>query len=179
MGRAGIARAHWTDNSLASEQACTPILRAEGDCPTAGGSCLDPSVAQANLPRRRVRDLVLVRHHNQRHPPLLLNSGQNLHDARRVDAVQVSGRLVGQQNLRLVGQRARNRHPLPLARGELIGILPQAVFQAHLAAAEPPPVRRACAAGAQGQHRHLHIFKNAQRGHQMKCLEDESDLLER
>ena len=91
------------------------------------------------------------------------------------DAVQVAGRLVGQQNLRLVGQRAGNRHPLPLARGEFIGILPQAVLQAHLAQQSLRPFGAIVRRGAQGQHRNLNIFQDAQRGQQMKCLEDEAD----
>ena len=124
-----------------------------------------------------MRNLVLVRHNDQRHSALLLNSGKNFHDARRVRAVQVSGRLVGKQNLRLVGKRTGNRHPLPFARGEFVGILPQAVLQSHLAQQSQRPIGAFRRHGAQGQHRNLNIFQDAQRGHQVKCLKDESDIL--
>ena len=94
-------------------------------------SCIDLSIPDANLPGSQVCNLILMRHHDQCHSPLLLDPNQDLHDPRRIHAVQVSGRLIGQQDLRIVSQRPRNRHPLPLSRRELVGILPHALLQAH------------------------------------------------
>ena len=64
-----------------------------------------------------------MRDHDEGHPPPLLNPDKDLHDSCRVYAVQVSGGLIGQQYLRIIRQRSRDRDTLPLSGRELVGIL--------------------------------------------------------
>ena len=45
------------------------------------------------------------------------------HDLDAGAAVEIAGRFVGQQHLRLVDERARNRHALLLAAGKLAGMM--------------------------------------------------------
>ena len=52
-------------------------------------------------------------------PSRSLRSFSSVHDLARRAAVEIAGRLVGEQQVRLVRQRARDRHALLLAAGEL------------------------------------------------------------
>ena len=54
---------------------------------------------------------------------------QKLHDLHRRLTVERAGRLVGQQNLRIVDQRTRNRNALHLSAGHLVWLLVQLVAQ--------------------------------------------------
>ena len=48
-----------------------------------------------------------------------------------VFGVEIAGGLVGQHDGRVVHQRARNRHALPLAAGKLVGLVSHARLQTH------------------------------------------------
>src|ERR1035437_7292518 len=60
-------------------------------------------------------DLIFVGNYDERHAALLLNAYQDLHDARRIHAVQVPGGFIGQQDCRIVGQRPGDSHALALS----------------------------------------------------------------
>jgi hypothetical protein len=60
------------------------------------------------------RDIVLVRHQDDG-VALLVQTLEQAHDFVARGRVQVSGRLVSQQNRRVVHQRASHRDALPLA----------------------------------------------------------------
>jgi len=51
-------------------------------------------------------------------------------------SVEIAGRLIGQQHLRLSDERPRQRQPLLLAAGKLSRTMMPTRFQSHLA--EPP-----------------------------------------
>ena len=53
--------------------------------------------------------------------PGAVDAVEQLHDPDRGLGVEVAGRLVGQQQRRVVDERARDRHALLLAAGELVG----------------------------------------------------------
>ena len=94
---------------------------------------------------------------------------------RAVGAVEIPGRLVGEHQRRIVGQRARDRHALLLAARELRRIVMAAIVQPHL-------VEQRLGAGggigaARDLHRHLDVLERGQRRHQVEELEDEADLL--
>ena len=57
---------------------------------------------------------------------------QQLDDRVAGRGVEVAGRFVGEEQRRIVGQRARNRDALLLAAGELRRVMVRAVGQAHL-----------------------------------------------
>ena len=56
---------------------------------------------------------------------------QQLHDVTAVGGVEIAGRLVGQHDRRIVGQRARERDALLLAAGQLRRIVMRAPGQPH------------------------------------------------
>ena len=105
-----------------------------------------------------------------------LDTGEHLHDARGVYAVEVSGGLIGQQDGRIVCQGAGNRHALALTRRELVRILMHPMFKAHLAKQGFGPLLAVVAIPAVRQHRHLHVLDGAQSWQQIESLKDESHL---
>ena len=62
--------------------------------------------------------------------PRAVDAVQQLHDPDRGLGIEVAGRLVGQQQRRMVDERARHRHALLLAAGELVGEVAQLGQQA-------------------------------------------------
>src|SRR5258708_3696347 len=118
------------------------------------------------------RDVRVVRHH-QDGVAGVVQFAENLDDHGFVGFVEIAGGLVGENDLRLIDQRARNRNALLLAAGELRGEMRQAVAQAHalqhffslLFVRDAMEILR--------QH---YIFKRREIRHQMKLLEDEADF---
>ena len=70
-------------------------------------------------------DAEIVGDEDHRHVPAALLARQQVEDLRLDRDVERRGRLVGDQELRLAGQRDRDRHALPHAAGELVRILRQ------------------------------------------------------
>ena len=90
-------------------------------------------------------------------------------------AVEIAGRLVGEQDRRIVGERAGDRHALLLAARQLRRIVMAAVrspTSASSASARAPGIRR-----AGNLHRHQHVLAGRQRRQQVEELEDEADPL--
>ena len=86
--------------------------------------------------------------------------------------VQAAGRLVTQQQRRLLHDRARDRHPLLLTAGQLSG---ESI--SHLGQARPLERRRGCAGGTLAGEfgDDLDVLQRGQRGHQVEELEHEPD----
>ena len=103
-----------------------------------------------------------------------LNLEQQVDDLLAGRAVQVAGRLVGEQDRRIVGQRARDRHALLLAARQLRRIVMAAIARARLRRAAPRPARRR-RRHAGDLHRHEHVLERGQRRQQMEELEHEPD----
>ncbi|MDF3052464.1 MAG: hypothetical protein K0S19_569 [Geminicoccaceae bacterium] len=99
-----------------------------------------------------------------------------LHDRLAIGRIEVSGRLVGQQNGGIAGHRSGHGHPLLLAARELGGKVLHPVghpdpFQGRLHSALPvfsgkPPIRE----------RQLDVLVNGEIADQVEGLENESDL---
>ena len=84
---------------------------------------LDPRVVHHGDPvGDRHRLLLVVRDEQRRHLDLLVQPAQPLAQLRADLRVERAERLVEQQHARLDGERARQRHPLALAAGELVGV---------------------------------------------------------
>ena len=66
-----------------------------------------------------IDDFPVVRDHDDRRA-LLIHPLEQLHDLPGIPRIEVSGRLIRQQNVRMIDQRSRERHSLLLAAGELI-----------------------------------------------------------
>ena len=73
--------------------------------------------------------LRVVRHEHQRAAALAVDRDEQLDDLAARGAVEVAGRLVGQHDRRIVGQRARDRHALLLAAGQLRRVVMAAIRQ--------------------------------------------------
>ena len=133
------------------------------------------AVAQRQLRFGQRRQRRVVRHQHQGRLARMIDGQQQIHDVPAVGAVEIAGRLVGEQDRRIVGQRAGNRDPLLLAAGELRRIVMPAAGQAHLVEQR---VRAAAGVAAPGNlHRHQDVLARRQRRHQVEELEDEADLL--
>ena len=90
-------------------------------------------------------------------------------------AVEVAGRLVGEDDRRLADQRPRHRHPLALAAGELGGAVALAVGEA-----DPGQRRGGAAAALAGRHAGVEqpvgdVVDHRRRLEQEELLEDEAD----
>ena len=85
-------------------------------------------------------------------------SQQQVDDVTAGGAVEVAGRLVGEQDRRVVRQRPGNRDALLFAARELRRIVVAAVREARLRRAAPWPARAASRA-ARDLHRHEHVLE--------------------
>lgn len=62
---------------------------------------------------------------------LLVESPEQIEDNPLVRLIEVAGRLIGEDELRVVDERARHTHPLLLAAGELTGQMGGTIGEAH------------------------------------------------
>ena len=65
----------------------------------------------------------------------LIQTLEERHDLDACPRIQIAGRLVGQEDRRIVDEGARDRHTLPLAAGQLVGPVALAVREFDLASA--------------------------------------------
>jgi hypothetical protein len=101
---------------------------------------------------------------------------QQFADGMGVLAVEVPGRLVGQQQRRLLDERARDGHSLPFAAGEFGRPVVESVCQSH-ALEQLPGVRlRVCGARvAVDQRGNQHVLQHRTLREKVVVLEDEAD----
>ncbi len=92
------------------------------------------------------------------------------------DAIQLTGRLVGQDQLGPLEDRAGNRDPLLLAAGKLVWAMVEPPPQPHVFQELNGP----CAEVAPDAPRHVrneHVVDRRQVGQQIEALKDEADFL--
>ena len=80
----------------------------------------DPAVTEADQPRAVFRDVHLVRDEEHGDAALVVQPLEDAHDLDAGARVEVAGRLVGEDDRRLVDQRARDRDALLLAARQLV-----------------------------------------------------------
>src|SRR5262245_14534033 len=107
---------------------CQALLKAKSSCRMSFIVCPIAIVAddlamldRNHTPVRQVYDLPVVRGHHDCHASRV-DVQEDLHDLPRPRRVQVAGRLVGDEEAWPVNERARDRHPLLLAAGQLVGV---------------------------------------------------------
>ena len=135
------------------------------------------AVEQVDVSRGAGRALGRVRHHDDRRA-LLVDPFEQVHHLARHQRVEVAGRLVGQDQLRVAGEDARDRHALLLTARELRRQVTQPRRQAdHLDG--PFDARLALLARRQPAvaQRHVDVVEHVEIGNQVEGLEDEPDLL--
>ena len=81
-------------------------------------------------------------------PRAAMNLAQQLHDVAAGGGVEVAGRLVGQHDRRIVGQRAGERDPLLFASRQLRRVVMRAAGQSDLFEQRLRPARRTSGAPA-------------------------------
>ena len=109
----------------------------------------------------RRRHVVVVRHQDDRLPVLVevVDQVQHLGAGARIE---VAGGLVGQDDERIVHQRAGDGHALLLAAGELAGPMVQPVAQADQLGQLQAVVQRCAARSAPlVEERHLDVLEHA------------------
>ena len=90
--------------------------------------------------------------------------------------VEIAGRLVGEHQRRLAGERARDRHALHLAARELGRLVLHPVGEADLLEQLLDPLLALARARALEQQRHLDVLVGGDLRQQVEALEDEADL---
>ncbi len=87
----------------------------------------DPSILQGDRPIRARGEIEVVCDQHQRSLELLVDFLNQLHHTPPRLSVKVAGRLIREQNPRLVGKGPREGHPLLLPPRELRGIVARTV----------------------------------------------------
>jgi hypothetical protein len=78
-----------------------------------------PSIAKRDRHVRHARQFWIVRHQNERRPAGSMNVQQQINDLMTGRAVEIPRRLVGEEQRRIVCERARDRHTLLFTAGKL------------------------------------------------------------
>ena len=133
------------------------------------------SVFNADDPVSHLGDFRVVGDHDDGLVKLPARHFQKTDDVVAGSGVQVSGRLVGQDNRGLAGKGSCDGHPLLLAAGELVGKAVKLLFQAEKLdyLQDEFPVRPPAVQG-DGKN---DVFPYALDGNQIIILEDKADLL--
>src|SRR5579862_2227814 len=136
----------------------------------------DDAVADRDDPACPPRQLTIVRDVQHRLTLVIQTLEQLEHLAGR-DRVEVAGRLVTDDQLRITGQRAGDRDTLLLTtrelRRQMIGLIAQADELQVMAGARKPLPLRPFAREVERQHR---ILERRQRRQQLEKLEDDADV---
>ncbi len=141
------------------------------------GSRSSPTIApssSATRRGRRARELAVVRDQDDRRPAAV-QVAQQVEDGAARAAVEVAGRLVGQDQRRLADQRPGDGDPLALAARELRRLVPEPVLEAdalqrRLGAPPPFADRHPGVQQARGD-----VVGRRQRLQQVEALEHEAD----
>lgn len=111
---------------------------------------------------------------HERGPVARPDGEEELDDRPSGRGVEIAGRLVGQKQLRFVGQSARERHPLLFASRKLRGEMVHSVCEPHLGEELGRAGERTRSAGE--FHRQGDVLARGHRGHEMEGLEQEADV---
>ena len=93
---------------------------------------IDLAIDDTNAPIGGVGESDVVSNGNDGGSQLAGQVVQDLPDVGRGVSIQIAGRLVGQDDQRVIGQRPDNRHPLALATGKLVRVLARVFPQTEL-----------------------------------------------
>ena len=117
--------------------------------------------------------LRVVGHHH--HQPVPGHFFQQFHHLDTGTAVQSSGGLVRQHDIRVIHQRPGNGHPLHLAAGHLIGLFVQLISQPHLCKRRNGPLPPLAFSDAGNGQRQFHVGQHRLMGDQVIALKHKAD----
>src|SRR5262249_29730181 len=133
----------------------------------------DPAAAQRNLAVGLIGQVVVVRDQQQRRAVDAVEREQEIENTLAVLLIEIACRLVGQQYLGLVRERARDGHALLFTARKLRRVMMRPVTQADFVEQRP---RAAAGLGdAHDLHRREDVFVGRERGDQVERLKDEAD----
>jgi hypothetical protein len=105
---------------------------------------------------------------------LLRELGEDAHDVAAGRGVEVSGRLVGEQDVGVHCERAGDRHPLHLTTGELGGFVFGSVRESHALEKLGGALAPLLGGDSAEEQRHLHVLEGRDLRKQVEVLEDEA-----
>src|SRR5579872_362767 len=110
------ASVSWRDLS-----GCKRVRRGGGTCMINGPSTIvdDPSIPKSNDSISEPGDFICMRDHDDGDSMSSVQLLKNVHDLGACMRIELPCGFVGEQNLRIIDERARNRYPLLLSAGEL------------------------------------------------------------
>ena len=118
----------------------------------------------------------IVRGHDRGHGLAPDDRAEQEHDRVARLRVELPGRLVGQEQLGMVGERPGDGDPLLLAARQLVRAVTHPVAQARPGRAGPRPLRsRSRGIRVDEAERHLDVLGRGQDRHEAEGLEDERD----
>ena len=109
---------------------------------------------------------------------LVVQALEQLHDLFAGMGVERSGRLIGQQNFRMVDDRSCNRHSLFLAAGKLGWFETHTVAEPHPLEGNRRPLSSLFFRHARIRQRQAYIFHCALSCKELEVLEDKADFLQ-
>ena len=112
---------------------------------------------------------------HQQGPPLRSELLEEVEDVPAGGRVEVAGRLVGEQQRRVAGERTGDRHPLHLPAGELRRTVVHAVREPDLGEEPLDPLLALAPRHALEQELQLHVLPGGDLRQQVEALEDETD----
>ena len=135
------------------------------------------AIDQRQHPVGVLRQLLVVGDDHDGRAFALANCFERLQHNRARLGIEVAGRLVGEQQRRIVGERPRNGDALLLSAGKLGRAVLHAVAQAEQVEQFFRAPLRVAHGFACELHRQQDVFQRRQRRDQVEELEDEADLL--
>src|SRR5579863_24407 len=136
------------------------------------GDFTQPPVVQLDASLGHPGNFRIMRDHEQR-PPLAVQLGEQAHDDGLIHFVEVAGGFVGQDQLRLIDEGARDAYPLLFAAGEFGGQMLQPVAQPDGTQSIGCLMLLRQAVKVLREH---HVLERRQIRHQVMLLEDKSQF---
>ena len=116
-----------------------------------------------------------MRHHDDR-VALRVELLEERHDLLAGLGVEITGRLVGEDDGRIVDEGARDGDALALAAGEFVGFVAHALAEADVFERAARLVHAAALAEARVDERQLDVVQRVGARQEIECLENETDL---
>ena len=127
--------------------------------------------------REALGQSTLVRDHDDGHAQREAHVANEVEDVFAGAAVEVAGRLVGQQYRRAIGERAGQRNTLLLAARELRRTMVETLAQADALQRFADALRALGAIDFGEAHRQLNVLRDGHRRDEMEGLEDHADIV--
>src|SRR5262245_3590696 len=134
-------------------------------------------VDELHAPAEPQREVRAVRDHDERGAVHAVHLEQELEHLICGLRIEIAGRLVGEHEARLEYERARDRHALAFAAGELADRVIHAVLEADLGEQAQRALAHLLRAQSAEQARHHHVLARVELGQQVVELEDEPERL--